>query len=161
MLKDEKAISSIKKIVSPVVKAGYEVLEFESESNTESITKSEATTIVNFESLDKPIIDDAQVITAWVTPYAPVYDKDKTKWKFRLGEAIVSMDISETHIVENTMQRGASLMSDAYHVKLELRQEYKSSNRISTEYKIIEVLDFRPGTIAQQENLFRDEPNES
>ena len=53
LLRDEKAVASIKKFVSPVVKEGYEVLEFESESKTESITKSEAAAIINFDSFDK------------------------------------------------------------------------------------------------------------
>ncbi|MBA3755082.1 MAG: hypothetical protein H0X02_02120 [Nitrosomonas sp.] len=157
LLKDDSAVSNIKKIVSPLVKEGYEILQFETDDHVESITKTEAAAIMDFEpSFTTSQIDDAQIINAWVTAYSPVYDKDKTKWRFRLGDAIVNMDISETDIAERAINRGGALMHDAYYVRLELRQEHKSNNKITTEYKIKEVLEFRPGRIEFQRDIFDD-----
>ncbi len=157
LLKDDLVVSNIKKIVSPVVKEGYEKLQFETDGNVETITKTEAAAIIGFApSFNTNQIDEAQVINAWVTAYSPVYDKDKSKWKFRLGDAIVNMDISDTDIAEKAINRGGALMHDAYYVRIELRQEHKSNNKITTEYKVKEVLEFRPGKMEFQRDIFDD-----
>lgn len=156
LLHDESAISNIKKIVTPVTKDGYDKLEFVStEERIERITKEDASIIVNFSSSSiESRTAESQIINAWVSVYSPVYDANAPKWRFRYGESTEYMDISETSIATEAFERGGALINDTYYVRLEIRQEFNPGGKITTNFKIKEVLDFKAAEIKTQGKLF-------
>lgn len=157
LLQDNNAITSIKKIVSPVIKDGYEKLEFDANNHIECVSKKEAATIISFDPIKiESTVDEPQTISAWVSVYAPVYDKDAPNWRFRYGESKEYMDISETSIASDAIERGGALMDDTYYVRLEIRQEHNPGGKIKNNYKIKEVLNFKPATTRLQKGLFDD-----
>ena len=52
LMRDEVAISNLKKVISPLVKDGYEKLEFDDRNNIESVYKLDAATIADFDAIN-------------------------------------------------------------------------------------------------------------
>jgi DNA-binding protein YbaB len=158
LLRDEDAVANAKRVVQPLLKDGYESVEFESENKiVDRIEKHQAVAIA---SLDPSTVEETekgepQTIRAWISVYSPVYDVKAPKWRFKFGDAHEYMDISETDIVEAAMRRGGAMVDDAYFVELEIIQERKSNNTFSNTYKIKRVLDFRPARLPHQTDAFK------
>lgn len=160
MLSDQAVIKNVKKIVEPVTKAGYEMVEFDFDrTRQERIEKVEAEVIVAARPANEneSAAEEPQEITAWVTVYAPVYDKNSERWRFTFGDGHEYMDISETDIAVRAVERGGAMMHDAYRVRLEIRQAMSDKSKFSTTYKIKEVLDFKAAP--QQRALDYRDPN--
>lgn len=153
LLNDSAAISNAKKVVAPVTKDGYEILEFENQNSvTERVTKEEAISIVQRDSVFIPDVEaeEPQSITAWIQVYAPVYDSDANQWQFRYGERHERMDISETDIAEKAIERGGALIDDTYKVTLEIQQTKTATGQFRVKYKIKNVLEFHPAKMKNQ-----------
>ncbi len=75
---------------------------------------------------------------------APVQlDNEATHWKFTLDGKTINVDISDTNIAQETMQRGDVRVGDTYKVKLEETEYRTPKGPFRIRYKIIEVLDFK------------------
>ena len=164
LLRDENAVASVKKVVQPITKAGYESVEFEFDDDiVEKIDKDEASDIALIEAseIETTEKDQPQIINAWITVYSPVYDtKAKApKWRFKFGDAHEYMDISETNIAELAILRGGAMIDDAYQVELELTQEHKPNGTITNHFKIRKVLNFRAARLHYQSDAFKDHGN--
>ncbi|MHB8423933.1 MAG: hypothetical protein ACYDB9_02085 [Gammaproteobacteria bacterium] len=161
LLREPDALASIKKVMQPLVKDGYDYVEFEeSDKAVEKVSKEEAVGICGLTSelVEESEIDKPQTLTAWITVYSPVYDANAPNWRFKFGEAHEYMDISETDIAIQALRRGAAMADDAYYVTLEIRQEHKPNGLIKNHFKITKVLDFKPSTLPFQRDIFRDKP---
>jgi hypothetical protein len=161
LLLDDSALASAKKVVLPVAQEGYETLEFESGGDEIAISKDEASAIAatNAEDIKAPTTDDPQTLTAWITVYAPVYDAKAPKWRFKFGNSVEYMDITETEIASQAIARGGAMMDDAYRVHLELRQQHLPGGDIRNSYKIKEVLDFKAARLPHQLDVFSAKKN--
>jgi len=95
--------------------------------------------------------DEPDTVTAWLRVYSPVYDVKAENWRFLYGDHPIYADISKTSIAEEAIRRGGALVNDLYKVKMEVTQHLTESGQVRLEYKIIDVLDFRP--TPQQPNL--------
>lgn len=83
-------------------------------------------------------------ITAWLRTYSPVFDEKAKNWRFLYGEHPIYADVSETSITADVIRRGGSSINDLYKVRMEVRQHLTEGGNLRPEYKIIEVLDFKP-----------------
>ncbi len=158
MLGDSRITKNVQKVVSPLTKEGYEKLEFQSGDNKEVITKNDAKEILDIDindPLDLTNDEEPQIITAWIRVYLPVYDKEAKTWRFEYSDKHETIDISETDIAENALERGGALVNDTYKVKLEITQTKTSVGNFKNRYKIKEVVEFHPAKLGSQNELFR------
>lgn len=159
LLKDVNALESAKRVVLPVSREGYDKLEFEENGEvSERVTKDEARAILDVRVAEEPAQDfgEPQEITAFVQVYSPVYDVKAPEWRFLYNGARQYMDISETDIARNAIQRGAAAMNDTYKVRLEMQQTRTATGKLSARYKIKEVLEFLPASIQVQRDFISD-----
>lgn len=161
MMENPNAINAVKKVVKPAAQEGYDSVEFDAgnKENSNKISKEDAISIMAIDTSEPlvEIIEEANpLITAWVTVYAPVYDINAEKWRFEYGDNHEYMDISETEIAKDAIERGGCSVNDTYKVKLEISQSFTSGGKISNSYKIKEVLEFRPSRLTIQNNLFTE-----
>lgn len=158
LLQDPSALADAKKVIEPLTKEGYEVVEFESGTQVERVKKQEAAAIYEAAPITTPEIEAElpQHITAWVQVYAPVYDVGASKWQFRYGERHEYMDISDTSIAAKAIERGGALIDDTYKVILEIQQTKTESGRFKVKYRIKEVLEFHPAKIKTQADWIHD-----
>ena len=153
---DQTTLKNVNKVIKPITKDDYDSLEFEHGDEIEMISSEDAGRITHTVKSDaEEQFDEPQVVSAWITVYAPVYDPAAKSWKFKFGESHYYMDISDTNIAEDAMDRGGAFIDDTYFVRLEIRQEHPSSGRIKNHYKIMEVLDFKPANISDQSEMFK------
>jgi hypothetical protein len=164
LLQDEAVVENAKKVVAPVVRDGYDKLEFQDpKSNAvEKIDKEDAIAIrqTDPKQLEASEKEAPQTLEAWITVYSPIYDTKAKHWRFKFGKVNEHMDISETQIAADAMKRGGALVDDAYRVRLEITQELKESGKIVNHYKVKEVIDFRPSRHPIQSDAFKVDPNE-
>lgn len=161
LINDYRVIKKVQKVVAPLANEGYEKMEFDyNDDKKEEITKEEAKEILNIDG-NKPLEltedEESQVITAWIRVYSPVYEKDAKNWKFEYGEKHETIDISETDIAENAIERGGALVNDTYKVKLEITQTKTQAGNFKNRYKIKEIVDFHPATLVSQNEMFKDD----
>ena len=117
LIEDSRVIKNVQKVVIPLIKEGYEKLEFESDKGQkEEITKEEAEKLVDTDISEQLDLgeDEPQVIIAWIRVHSPVYEKDAKNWRFEYGDKYETMDISETDIAEKAIERGGALVNDTY-----------------------------------------------
>ena len=157
LIEDSRVIKNVQKVVFPLIKEGYEKLEFESDKGQkEEITKEEAEKLVDTDFSEQLDLgeDEPQVIIAWIRVHSPVYEKDAKNWRFEYGDKYETMDISETDIAEKAIERGGALVNDTYKVTLQITQTRTPSGRFNNRYKIKNVIEFRPSSLMHQTNLF-------
>jgi hypothetical protein len=155
LLQHEAVLANVKRVVQPVLQAGYEIVQFQAKGQSaERIDKSEAEVILRAFSSDAKVLaqDCPQTITAWVSVYSPVFDASAKKWRFKFGDARELMDISETDIAAMVMDRGGVMIDDAFLVELQITQELKNGGPIVNHYKIKKVLDCRLGQLPTPPN---------
>ena len=164
LLEDARAIAKVQKVVEPLAKEGFDRLEFEeTPERIETVSKEEAESILaigrdyELESLDDVA---GQTLTAWIRIYSPVYESDVQNWRFWYGENHQYIDISETDIAEKALERGGTGADDLYKVRLEITQSLTPTGKIKNHYKILNVLEFRPGRPMQQIELLQDDKPE-
>ncbi|MGH6791369.1 MAG: hypothetical protein ACRECF_01330 [Methyloceanibacter sp.] len=103
--------------------------------------------------------EEPDYITAWLRVYSPVFDEKADKWRVLYGDHPVYADISETSIAKDAITRGGSFVNDLYKVQMGVTQHFTEAGSIRPEYKIIEVLDFRPAP--QQSHLLLEREEKS
>jgi len=87
--------------------------------------------------------------TAHITVYAPVLDAKSRKWRFLMNGEHPYMDISETTIAVDTMQRGGVRTGDCYTAEIEKTERTGKE----PEFKVKRVVEFRPGQNTVQTTL--------
>lgn len=153
LLKSEEVRESAKRVLAPIVRPGYEKVEFESDGVIqEHFDKKEAQAVLDVRELPPTQIPlgEPQPITAYVGVYAPVYDERATRWRFTFNGGHEYMDISETTIAADAVRRGGAMANDLYKVRLEMQQFKTNDGRLSAKYVIKEVLEFTPAVLPYQ-----------
>jgi hypothetical protein len=87
--------------------------------------------------------EESEPITAWLRVYSPVFDEHADKWRFIYNEHPIYADISETTIARDAIHRGGAFVNELYKVKMLIKQRITKTGIIKSEYKILQVIDFR------------------
>lgn len=93
--------------------------------------------------------EEPQTITTWITLHTPVLSRDARAWRFTHNGVVIWIDISETTILADTLQRGVNY-GDSYLVRLESTQVEKDDGTFTAKYKIKEILNFKQGHGGEQ-----------
>jgi hypothetical protein len=145
-----KIRSAVEGTLAPLGTDNVEKISFrEGDKEIASYTEAEAREIVaSFPINDitaPPMEDEApDVITAWLRVYSPVFDEKAENWRFIYGDHPIYADITETTIAHDAIARGGAFINDLYKVRMEVKQHITKGGNLRPEYKIIEVIDFRP-----------------
>jgi len=96
---------------------------------------------------------EPQLFTAHIIVYGVTLDSKSKHWKFKLNNKVENIDISETKIAQQAMERGGVWVGDTYKVKVEMIERAMPNGSFKTEFNVKEVLEFRPGLRATQVKL--------
>jgi hypothetical protein len=149
LAKNPKIRSAAESTLKPIGVDGIEAIKFVGDGGAATYDRHDATTIVaSFDIADDlPItetIDDGGNVIAWLRVYSPVYDNKAPKWRFIYEGKSIFADISETTIAADAIRRGGALVNDLYKVRMTVHPHTTPGGQESFDYKIIEVVDFRP-----------------
>lgn len=149
--KDVKVVENLKIVTTPVdTKNGINKATFIYQKKPQlQIDESTAREIRELHSDE----GEPQTFTAHIVIYGPILTDKAKKWKFRLTNKVEPIDISETHIAEDVLKRGEIRVGDTYKVKLQMTERKTKTGAFVADYKVKEVLEFIPGTGAQQQRL--------
>lgn len=153
---NKEALDACKKIVKPMQTPDIDCVKFKDKGKVyETINKSEASAIMKteVESKEEETVKP-QIIGARLTVHTVIFDTAHSRWRFKYGEEIIPVDVSETQIREDTLKRGGVNVGDAYKVKLEITERKTETGKYVNDYKIKDVLEFTPGHYPHQGDLF-------
>jgi hypothetical protein len=139
-------------MLTPIGTNGIQNISFMPERGSdtkETFNSNDAISIVrSFEiSEDTDVATDEEdepPVTAWLRPVSPDFDQNNHKWVFLYLGKRITVDISETNILQNAILRGYVAIFDLYKVKMSIRSHTTKSGQQRFDYKIDEVLDFVP-----------------
>ena len=139
------------KVVAPLSKEGFEELRFDEgpDKPRTVITKKEAAGIQRtYEEIAELDVEsyDPQMVTAHLQVSRPDFNPEAKKWRFRYGDKIISVDVSETNIPEQVRARGLVRIGDTWRVKMTITEKRTAAGHYRAEYKVVEVLEFLPAT---------------
>lgn len=143
--KNVKMVEAVKSLTSPVSAAnGIDEAVFVKDGRDELKIDQDCASDL------KGIYADAeesepQTFTAHIVVYSPVLDKKGKKWKFKFNDRVEQIDISETTIVADAQIRGKVVWGDTYKVKMEMQEHKTRGGDFKIDYKVKEVIEFRPG----------------
>lgn len=145
LILDEGVRKALHKTLWPLEKEGIDSLEVRREQVTlERIVKEETKYFAPPESEEDEELEP-QTMDVALTIYSPVFDPSSTTWRFYLGDEVIRVDMGETTIPQDTINRGSVNIADVYKVKLQMTQRRTPTGRFKSDYKIIELLEFMPG----------------
>jgi hypothetical protein len=129
------------RVFKPLEREGIENAKIDVEGYSKSFDKKEAANII--EACTPALTDEIepQVVTAWLTVYAPKYDQGAKTWQFKWGAQKITVDISKTDIAKETLKRGAAFVGDRYKADMQIEQDRQG--RVT--YKVIKVHEGRRG----------------
>lgn len=151
-----KAVGAAAKMLDPISRGVADKLEFKSENNTtESTDGKSAKEIIEYYNSMEDEKEAPQVLTVPLKIRSPVFDADGRMWEFMMFDNKITADISETSIAADAIARGGSAINDLYNVRLQIVERHTPSGQTKYDYKILEVLEFRPGHLDEhsQSNL--------
>ena len=141
-------------LVAPTLQEGYDSIEIEDTyGQTEIIEEEDARGIYAShvqESRSEKTLDEPQEFKAWISVYGPVYDTAAPRWRFKFGDRIEYMNISETKIAEDAIKRGGALISDAYYATIRMVQSITETGSIKNSFSVVKVEKFEPGKLQIQ-----------
>lgn len=149
---NQKALKATRDAFAPIGQDNFDAVQLKSNGDVlGEITYEEVKDIVascntTIEQLTEtePDIDE---MTAWLSPYSPVFDAKAQNWQFNYGREHVYVDISETSIASDALARGSSSSEDSYQVRLEVTTPIDRNGATGKpSYKILEVLNFIPSS---------------
>lgn len=148
--KNSKALKATRDVFNPIGIDDFDRLELKDKNkvlDVIDIQESEkilASCNIGLNELDE-VEPEVEVSSAWLNVYSPVYDAEQSKWRFNLGREHIYVDISETSIVEDALERGGALIEDSYQVSLEITTPIgKDGKKGKPVYKALKVLKFIP-----------------
>jgi len=163
---NQKALKATRDAFAPIGHENFDAMQLKSngevlgEINYEEVKDIVASCNTSIDQLTEtePDIDE---MTAWLSPYSPVFDAKAQNWQFNFGREHVYVDISETSIAAEALARGSSSIEDSYQVRLEVTTPIDRNGATGKpSYKILEVLNFipasQPPVQTDIESLLRD-----
>jgi hypothetical protein len=151
--KDIKVVENLKTVTKPVTQEnGIEEATFIHNTKPQLTVNQETAKNLLDAQADSDEVEP-QTFTAHIVIYGPILDPKSKKWKFKLANKVENIDISETHIAQDVIQRGGLNVGDTYKVKLQMTERQTATGAFVADYKVKEVLGFFPGTGSRQESL--------
>lgn len=147
-----KVVENLKAVVAPVEREGIDQAEFIYENKPQLKVDKPTAKKLRESCADSDQIEP-QIFTAHIVPYGPILDPRAKKWKFKLNGRVENIDISATQIAADEITRGAVGVRDTWKVKIEMTERQMANGDYKPEFKVKEVLNFTPGTIAVQQTL--------
>ncbi|QPC43888.1 hypothetical protein HW532_15040 [Kaustia mangrovi] len=159
---NQRALNATKNAVSPLGQDGFDRITLRNGDKVEEVVGADDAEAIlascNIAKSDEKEEDEPEIVTAWLSVYAPVYDEKADKWRFTLGADHVYVDISETTIARDALQRGGALANDTYQVRMEVRRPKEATRKAGKpNYKILEVLRFIPAERPAQQTDMGDQ----
>ncbi len=143
---DEGVREALHRTLSPLEKEGIDSIEVQREQVTlERIVKEEIRYFAPPEPEEEEEELEPQIMDVALTLYSPEFDLSSATWRFYLGDEVIRVDMRETSIPQDTMNRGFVNITDVYKVKLQMTQRRTPAGRFKTDYKIIELLELIRG----------------
>lgn len=159
LYEETECVKHVQKLIRPLENEGFSSLEFEYKSakniTKTVITKEDAKIINSHKKIEEIVEDEPQTFTAYLRLHSPVFEEDSSKWQFKLNGKIEWIDISETNLAREIMKQGYVSINDTFKVKMEMTQGFSKSGRESYKYKILDIIEHRPGANISQLNLFK------
>ncbi len=145
-----KVLKSVKDTLAPIGTNGIDRMEFRDGGEIiGKTTEQDAVDIVascEIAEEEVPILDEVnnpEIIT-WLKIYSPVLDRKAANWRFIYQDHHIYADVTDTSIVSDAIERGFVGINDVYKVKMSIIETIDKNNKVSTKYKIKEVLEFIP-----------------
>lgn len=135
------------KFVSPLQSEGIESLSFEADLPGDRISKKEANSIIKEVQIElEATIEEfePQPVIAHLQISRPDFSPGSKVWKFWYGDRNIQVDISNTGIKEQVLNRKFIRIDDTWKVRMSITEKRTAGGRFKNEYKIIEVLEFIP-----------------
>ena len=145
-----KILKSVKDTLAPIGSNGIDRMELRDGGKiVGETTEQDAIDIVASCEITEEVVQildevkNPEVIT-WLTIYSPVWDKKAANWRFIYQDHHIYADVTATSIVSDAFDRGFVGINDVYKVKMSVIETIDKDNKVSTKYKIEEVLKFIP-----------------
>lgn len=150
-----KVMGSAAKMLEPISRGAADKLEFRDDGKTRVTTdKHSAEEIIEYYDSIEDDKSEPQTMTVPLRIRSPVFDVHDKMWDFMLFDNKISADISATSIAADAIARGGSAINDLYRVKLQVIERHTPGGQTKFDYKILEVLEFRPGHLEEQQPGF-------
>lgn len=148
MSENKRIQSATTGALAPLKTEGIDSLEFRSEgSGAVKYDKDDATDIEISCQTDEAEKDyEPQEIVAHLEIYGPIFDVKAESWRFNYGGDHIYVDITETSIARDAIERGGVSVGDVYKVQMEITEYRTRTKQLRKRYKISEVLEFIPAT---------------
>jgi len=148
-----KVMGSAAKMLEPISKGAADKLEFRDDGKARVTTDRQAADeIIEYYESMKDDESEPQTMTVPLRIRSPVFDVHDKTWDFMLFDNKISADISATSIAADAIARGGSAINDLYRVKLQVIERHTPGGQTKFDYKILEVLEFRPGHLEEQQS---------
>ena len=144
---NQAVLDAAKGVLQPTQTPGIDSVEFrESDSENKSrvvekIEKAEAADIIEKEKVETVQVEteplQPQTIDARLIVYGPKLDEKPKQWTFTYNEKNIVVDISESGIADDVLQRGRVNVGDAYLVKLEISEHKTETGGYRPAYRVI------------------------
>jgi hypothetical protein len=152
---DSRIAKSATRLLAPLKEPGIEEVKTTIDGKPQlHLDKEEAKAVLATVALvkDEENILSKGTIVAHLTPYDAQFDAGAKQWEFWHGDRRIPVDISETSIAHEAVERRSVSMDDIYKVDLEITERKTSSGQIRTDYKITNVHSVSSGP--RQDKLF-------
>jgi hypothetical protein len=154
MAQSPKMVESVRQLASPVSEeTGIDEAVFIHEKKEHlKIDKPLAKELSEI-SVD-PENSEAQFFKAHIVVHKPTLDTTSKHWAFKMNGRIENIDISATKIASDVITRGKVCVGDTYYAKIQFIERRTKQGTFVTDYKIVEVLEFKPGERHVQDEMF-------
>lgn len=149
---DARVVEAAKGVIRPVaMRPGIDTATFQvSDGLPEIVDKHYAASVLRVAVEEED--EESQVIIGHIKTHSPVFEASSGRWRFEYNGQVENIDISETSIAADIMQRGKIIIGDTWKVKMRVI-ERKTKTGFKNDFKVTEVLDFFPGN-EQSEIIF-------
>lgn len=152
---------SFRRMLRPLKSRGIDKVTFVGDSDETVITREEASAVLQASPGDIGVDIHPQTLRGHITIHSPTFDATSKKWKFKWNSRVETIDISQTDIADQVMQRGMVRLGDAFEVEMEVIEK-KLKTGYKQYFKVIRVIAFKPNDDYQRDIPFGDaEENDS
>lgn len=159
---DPRIAKDAAKLLAPLKEVGIEEVKTTIDGQPQlQLSKDDAKAVLATVSLvkEEENILSKNTIVAHLTPYDAQFDAEAKQWEFWHGDRRIPVDISDTSIARDAVERRSVSMDDVYKVDLEITERQTPGAQIRTEYKIKNVHGRFSGP--KQDRLFEPPESES
>jgi hypothetical protein len=141
---DPKITKAVKEVIAPLNHPGIDSLSTKANGETQEILRVSKADISAIEKSCEIIEKDETILSqstiqAHLRPYDAEFNEQAKTWGFWYGDKHVSVDITETSIAKEAIERRQVSMDDLYKVDLEITERRTPSGAVRVDYKALKV----------------------